>query len=287
MWGKENLYHSRGISWRELQSFRQARRQENILLRLSQLPVSIIGGIKDHPGRSTLLLILALGVTQAINLGKQVIEDQARVQATNLDSSDQLPGFIPPEIIITPPQSEESNIVRPTDLIRAYMADYLKNDLGARTIEKFDKLWDSTTTEPVQIRVIEKEGIWVRDFPDPKFGRRTPSGGPGTGPTWKALYYDLQNPIEAVFQNFIIVKDPKTDEVSIWATRWSTEGGWPTRKQPHFETFAVYWGGQWLVSFTNEEAALTGKTISGKKLFEQAFPPFHLPRQENLKGTAL
>lgn len=284
MWGKENLFNSLGISLRELQLFRQAGSQEGILLRLSHLPASIIGGIKDNPGRSTLLLIFALGAAEVMNLGKQVIEDQARVGISTPAPKDVTQPNI--TIIIPQPPSPERSI-QPTERITKYMNDYITNDLGARTREKFEKFWRVTTTEPVQIYVTEESGIRLRDFPDPKFGRRIPTDGSQKGYYWKTLEKDGVNPLPGLLQYFIVVNDPETADISIWAVRWSNEGGWPGYPQPHFETFAVYYDGQWFVSFVNEESALSGKTIPGEELFRRAWPPLNPPKKKAVETITL
>jgi len=246
MWSKENLRNPGGISLREL--YRYIRLPESPIFRLSRLPGTIGGGIRRNPGKVTLTLILAMGAAQAINLGKQFMDDQPNIAAltaqadTDSGASDDTPKLdeIPP---------------RPEDLIRQYMDNY-----G----EKFDKLWNVTTTEMVQIRINVKEGINRRNFPDPQIGQIITGGG---------LPYDAEKPLPGVFQRFIAVKDPKTQDLSIWATRWNLDGS-----KPKFETFAVYYKGQWLVDFINEDAANVGGTISGEQLFGQAYPPVQFPK---------
>ncbi len=257
MWSKENLSNLRGISLRELYSY--IRHPENPIFRLSKLPKALGGGIRRNPGRVTLALILAMGAAQAINLGKQFMDDQPNIAAltAQVDNTDTgVSSYTSPKLDEIPP--------RPEDLIRQYMNDHR---------EKFNKFWNVTTTEMVQIRINVKEGINKRDFPDPQIGQIIPGGG---------LPYDGEKPLPGVFQRFIAVKDPKTEEISIWAVRWNSDSD-----KPKFETFAVYYKGQWLVNFINEDAANVGGTITGERLFKEANPSLFLPEERPVNGVVI
>lgn len=260
--GREDLREGipYGDVMREIEQ-QKKRQEEPLPIRLSKLPKSIIGGMRPNPERLALVLLVLLGGGVALNLGRQVIEGQTRIAAITA-SANERPDRVPsigssgdePKLDIIPP--------RPDDLIRQYIEDRINNNLVGRA-EKFDKLWNITITEPVQIKIIAEGGVNLRDFPDP-----------GIGQKMDALPYDAQKPLPGLYQYFSVIKDPKTQDLSIWANRWKAD----ENGQIQLQTFAVYFGREWYAVFITEESAALGTAMPPEKLFEQAYPPVQLPK---------
>lgn len=228
---------------------------ENSLLRLSRLPSSIGDGIQQHPGRATALLILLLVAAGAANIARQYFVDQP--VAVFRAAIDVVPT---PTISLDEPGSENGMDlpVRAEDQIRQYMESH-----G----EKFDKLWGITTTELVQIRLDHPEEVGLLDFPDPTIGQKIEDD---------QLEYNEQRIIPGAFRLFIAIKDPDTEDISIWAVRWRFN----TNGRPIFQTFMVYFNSQWSASFLNEDGANSGRPILGEDLFGQASPSLTFPKLE-------
>lgn len=246
-----------GLTWAYLR--REKERGSN-----SESPPRSIGsGIRQHPGRTTLALIAALTVAHVINLGRQVIEDQARIAAITASASE-TPNLVPsigssgdePKLGIIPP--------RPDDLIRQYINDHINNKLKAA---EFNKLWGITQTELVQITPNKpNKSVKERDFPDTRLGKITGE-----------LTSDENQPLPGVFRYFIVVQKPNSKDISIWTVRWVDENG-----KYQLRTIPVYEDGEWLASFINEDSAVFGKTIDGEILFERAYPPVELPKIKSI-----
>lgn len=256
----EDIDPGHRISLGEL--FKQIK-QENPIFRLSKRTLNITFGMRPNPDRLALTLLVLLSAGMVINLGRQVIDNQARIAAMTASASETL-NLVPstdssgdePKLDIIPP--------RPNDLIRQYMEEHINNNLVGRA-EKFDKLWGITTTEFVQIYL--EEDVDERNFPDSRLGRIT-----------GRLQYEQGKPLEGLFMNFIVVQDPKTQDLSIWAVRWNTFSG----NKPRLRVLEVYSGGKWRASFINEEGAVSGKAIEGEILFGQAYPPVEIPKFKSI-----
>ncbi len=115
------------------------------------------------------------------------------------------------------------------------------------------KQWSLLITEPVRIKITEPEGVFVRSLPDQRLGQIR-----------KALEY---NSDQKVHDKFVVMNDEKTNEVSIWVVRPSSQG-------PEF--FAIYHKiegkYQELVELTTENSINPGQPILVIDLLQRFFP---------------
>lgn len=120
--------------------------------------------------------------------------------------------------------------VSPDEISRASLRSFMMSEIFRRTGGVLDTSWDVITIDPVKIRVADKAGINLRDFPDKRIGNIV-----------GALQYnpDPEKFVEGEFSKFVPYKDRNGAVIDIWVSMESDS-------QRRF--FCVYENGQLLAN---------------------------------------
>lgn len=225
--------------------------------RLASLPQTLV---RKHPNFKKRALLLAAGVGIVGIVGAVVVRDYivGREVSNNVQISQSTSTSeqqIEQSTVISDNADEESvtRILKELRGIDKYMRDYLANDIGDGIT---DSAWGISTISnldnpyTIKMKVSDPDGIGnVCDFPaicndvdiSRRVSRRVPTGGPGTGDTYKTLPYDVENYIEGEFTIFIWeFYFPAGTLKNVWALRSSDVGGWPAiHGQSHPELIRI------------------------------------------------